>query len=55
MATQQDITISADGKIQVGKSKPVQMKTDAQIDRAMQKAVQCDVGRARPIPVRKVG
>lgn len=55
MATEQSISLSADGKVIVGKSKPVQMKSDAQLDRAMQKAVQCDVGRARPIPVRKVG
>ena len=57
MATEQSISLSADGKVIVGKAKPVKPTTDAKMDRAMQEAVRksCDVGKAYPVPVKRVG
>ena len=55
MATTQDISLDANGKVVVGKSKAMQGSTPSKdMQDAMKKSTSCDVGKAYPVPVRKV-
>ena len=55
MATTQDISLDANGKVVVGKSKKMNASTPSKdMQDAMKKSTACDVGKAYPVPVRKV-